>query len=117
MSAKPKILKPKATQAPSHLSESTRTWWDALTSEFMLEDHHLRLLTLAAEAWDRCQQAREILAREGLTFSDRYGSPRTRPEIAIERDSRLAFCRCLRELNLDVAPPPEVRIPRAGGRY
>ena len=38
----------------------------------------------------------------GLTFEDPHGCPKTRPEVAIERDSRLAFARLVRELDLDV---------------
>jgi phage terminase small subunit len=79
----------------------------------VLDEHHVRLLTLACEAWDRCQQARESLDVEGLVFEDRFGAPHARPEIAIERDSRLAFARLVRELDLDTTevgepsrPPP-----------
>ena len=72
---------------------------------------------LAAEAWDRCQGARLAIAEHGLTFLDRFDQPRVRPEVAIERDSRTAFCRTLRELGLDVAPPPETPRPnRTGGQ-
>jgi hypothetical protein len=63
------------------------------------------LLTLAGEAWDRCEQARTLLATHGLTYADRFGQPRSRPEVAIERDSRIAFARLIRELSLDVEPP------------
>jgi phage terminase small subunit len=76
-----------------------------------LEPHHVRLLTLACEAWDRCQQARELLATEGLTFEDRFGQPRARPEVSIERDSRIGFARLVRELALDGEGPPEAPRP------
>jgi P27 family predicted phage terminase small subunit len=92
-------------QAPQHLTKKTRSWWRQVVNDYYLEDHHIRLLTLAAEAWDRCEEAREILAAEGLTYLDRFDQPRARPEIAVERDSRLAFARLLRELDLDVEPP------------
>ena len=69
------------------------------------------MLTLAAEAWDRGQQAREIVDRDGLTFTDRFGQPKARPEIAIERDSRIGFARLLRELALDVGGPEDSRPP------
>jgi len=100
---------------PSHLRAPTRRWWAAVVELYEMQDHHLRLLTLAAEAWDRGQEARELLAKHGLTFWDRFGQPHARPEVAIERDSRIAFARMLRELSLDVEPPPEPRIPRRPG--
>lgn len=101
------------TAAPEYLSEDAAAWWRQVNREFELEPHHLRLLTLAAEAWDRCQEARAILAASGLTYEDRFGAPRARPEIAVERDSRLAFARLLRELDLDAVPPPELLRPPA----
>ena len=91
--------------APQHLRPATRKWWRGVVSDYVLEAHHVKLLTLAAEAWDRCCQARELLAKDGLTFDDRWGQPHARPEVAVERDSRLAFARLLRELDLDVEPP------------
>jgi phage terminase small subunit len=101
--------------APEHLRSVTREWWSSVVEEWQLEPHHVRLLTLAGEAWDRCEQAREAIAESGLTYNDRFDTPRARPEVAIERDSRLAFARLLRELALDDVPPPPSRPPRAGG--
>jgi phage terminase small subunit len=86
-----------------------------VVDRFELEEHHLKLLRLACEAWDRCQQAREALAEGGLTYLDRFEQPHARPEIAIERDNRIAFARLLREMALDVEPPAESRPPRRPG--
>lgn len=110
-------MKPKRTPepAPEHLAKSTRAWWESVVENWHLEDHHKRLLTLAGEAWDRAEQAREAIAEHGMTFVDRFDQPRARPEIAIERDSRLAFARLLRELCLDENEPEPPRPPRAGG--
>ena len=84
-------------------------------AEYELQPHHVRLLSLAAEAWDRAQQARTALAEHGTTYLDRFGTPRARPEVAIERDSRLAFARILREVDLDGEVGPDPRLPRRGG--
>ena len=111
-----KRSKPQPIRAPRHLKSATRKWVRQVADAYVLEQHHIRLLILAAEAWDRGVQAREALAKSGLTFTDRYGSPRTRPEVAIERDSRLAFARLVRELALDIESPPESRPPRTGGQ-
>lgn len=106
---------PSIPLAPRHLRDDTRRWWRSVVETFDLEPHHLRLLTLAAEAWDRGQQAREVIDRDGPTFTDRFGQPKARPEIAIERDSRIGYARLLRELDLDIEPPKAPgRPPRLG---
>jgi hypothetical protein len=105
-------------KAPAHLKPATQRWFAAVLDEFELEEHHVKLLTLAAESWDRRVAARTALDTLGLTFTDRFGAPHARPEIAIERDSRIAFARIVRELDLDVAPsaaptrPPTLRSNR-----
>jgi P27 family predicted phage terminase small subunit len=105
---------------PRHLRAETRRWWAHVVNTWVLEEHHRRLLTAACEAWDRMQQARELIAREGLTTGTARGGARLHPAVRVETDARLAFCRCLRELDLDIeAPtaqtkrPPSLRsIPR-----
>lgn len=102
--------------APSHLADPTATWWAKVVDAYELEDHHVRLLTLAAESWDRSQQAREAIAEHGLTYTDRFGQPHSRPEVNVERDARIAFARLMRELDLDGDPLPDPRPPRRGAR-
>ena len=109
---------PDTLRAPAHLQNGTRAWWESVNHDFNLEPHQVRLLTLACEAWDRCVQARKAVSKHGLTNTNRYGEVRARPEIAIERDSRIAFARLLRELNLDVEELFDIRPPslKYGGR-
>jgi phage terminase small subunit len=102
----------RTVQAPEHLASVTRKWWSATLRDYALQDRHVRLLTLAAEAWDRGQQAREAVDEHGLTYVDRFGAPRMRPEVVVERDSRLAFARLLKELDLQDAPAPDPRPSR-----
>jgi phage terminase small subunit len=92
--------KPRQPRPPAHLSKQKKAWWKSVVSSFVLEEHHILLLTKAAEAHDRADQARDILAKEGLSYTDRHGQPRARPECNIERDNRVLFARLLRELNL-----------------
>ena len=101
----------KAVRAPRHLKASTRRWWTAVAEQWILEEHHLRLLTLAGEAWDRGQEARAVIRREGLTCATKAGGPRLHPCVRVETDSRVAFARLLRELDLDVTPPAETKRP------
>lgn len=116
LSVVPPVPTPKHPPAPAHLRPVTQAWWRQVVEEYDLQAHHLRLLQGAGEAWDRCQQAREALAEHGLTFANRDGEPRVRPEVAVERDSRLAFARLIRELDLDVEPPAEPRSRPPGLR-
>jgi P27 family predicted phage terminase small subunit len=90
---------------PSHLSDATKQWWAAIVSEHQLGEHELRVLTIACEAFDRREQAREALNKHGLSYTDDKGMVRARPEVAIERDSAIRFLRAMRELNLNAEPP------------
>jgi P27 family predicted phage terminase small subunit len=103
-------------KAPTYLRAPTRRWFEDVCRGFVLEEHHRRLLVLAAESWDRCQQAREAIARHGLTAKGRFGAVKARPEVAIERDAKIAFARMLRELALDVEAPQESRPPAIKGQ-
>ncbi len=93
--------------APKHLHLKTRQWWMEVVKANRLSGPQLHLLTLAAEAWDRSNQARLMLEQEGLIFLDRFGQPRPRPEVAIEKEAKLLFARLIRELQLGGDNLPE----------
>lgn len=104
-------------KTPKHLSPASRKWWEWVVNTYELEQHHVRLLTHAAEAWDCAEQARLVLCKEGLVWTDRYGQIRPRPEEAIARNQKILFARLIRELCLDDTPPPDdPRLPRLTGR-
>jgi hypothetical protein len=88
-----------------------RKWVRSIVGRYEIESHHFKILVLAAEAWDSFQKARLVIAKKGFTYLDRFDAPRARPEIAIARDSRIAFVRCLRELALE-NEDPEAATPR-----
>ena len=100
-------------RAPGHLRPATQAWFRSVLEQVQLEPHHQQLLTLCAEARDRCEQAREQLAEHGMTYLDKQGCPHPMPQVAIERDSRVAYARTLRELDLDTEaqPAPAGRRP------
>ncbi len=101
----------KTPEPPAHLRPETANWWRSVLDDYQLEPHHLRLLHLACESWDRCQQAREEIDRDGLTIRTGDGGLKAHPAVAIERDARLAFARLVRELDLDAGAPSEARRP------
>ena len=105
-------------EPPSYLEPSTQEWFRSVLDEYQMEPHHIKLLTAACECWDRMQLARAAIEKYGLTMTD----PKTlvekaRPEINIERDSKIVFMKLLRELNLSESPP-DSRGPglKYGGR-
>jgi phage terminase small subunit len=89
-------------------------WVEGVAKTYALEEHHLKLLVLAGEAFDRAAEAREAISKHGTTYVDRFNQPRARPEVAIARDASIAFARLLRELALDVAAP-DPRPPGLSG--
>ena len=97
-------------QPPAHLSPSARDWWTSCVGHYVLEEHNLRLLQLACEAWDEAQKARQQLAEEGLTVPGRKSGIRPHPCIAIEHSARLTVARLIRELDLDTEPPASDRV-------
>jgi hypothetical protein len=100
------------------LRPPTRRWVEHVRDGWALDEHHEKLLLLAGEAFDRATAAREAIDTHGMTYIDRFGAPRTRPEVRIENDSRLAFARLVRQLDLDAPGVPSSPLslgPRRGG--
>lgn len=95
------------TRAPAHLQPATRKWFSSVVDDYDMDQHHVRLLALAGEAWDRGQQAREAIERDGITVATADGGIKAHPAVAIERDCRIAFARLIRELALDTDAAPE----------
>jgi P27 family predicted phage terminase small subunit len=100
-----------AAKPPNHLTAEAKQWWRAVTTDFDLEPHHLKLLQAACEAWDRMTLARKAVAKDGLTFRASNGDLKSNPAVAIERDARTAFARLVRELDLDAGTLAERRPP------
>jgi len=92
-------------KAPSHLSPPARRWWSELAREYDIVDAGgLALLTVAAEAWERARDARELIAKEGAVTPDRFGTPTAHPAVRIEHGARAQLLQALKQLHLDVEP-------------
>ena len=101
----------KPTAPPKHLSAESRKLWRSVLVDYELEQRHEAILLTALEALDRMRQAQAQLAADGLTTVDRYGGVKAHPCVTIERDSRAAFLRGMRELGLDLDAPATTRPP------
>lgn len=92
-------------EAPQHLNDAGRELWQRVQHEFAINDGAgLALLCAACEALDRQREAQAAIAEYGVTVKDRYGTLKSNPAIAVERDSRNGMLAALRQLNLDLAP-------------
>jgi P27 family predicted phage terminase small subunit len=102
---------------PAHLSREAKRWWRSVMDEFALESHHVALLTAAAEAFDRKEEARRIVADEGAVIRNRFDVPVPHPAVSIENAAAVRMARLLREIGLDDGTAtPDTRTPRPGGR-
>ena len=105
---------------PRHLRADGRRLWKRVTTAYELEDFQLEVLAAACGALDRHVAAREILDSEGLVVHHDKLGPRPHPAISIERDSRTAMLRALRELALDsevIETAARPSLIGAGRRY
>jgi phage terminase small subunit len=98
-----------SSTAPKHLKPATRAWFDEICRGFELESQHLKILQLAAESWDCYESARDDISANGATFKNKFGDVKPHPSVSLMQNSRLAFLRALRELNLDVQTPDAPR--------
>jgi hypothetical protein len=106
-------------QPPDHLEGCARDWWVAMTEAFggfEQEPNSLSLLTGAAIQLQRAEQARQVIDTEGISFRDRFGFPKERPEVVTERAALNLHRLLCRELGLPAAPEEEYRIPRVTRR-
>lgn len=114
MAAKPRrpkieLVAPATSVATGleHLSVASRAWVEGVEAGWSVDEHHRRLLLVAAQAWDLAEQMRELLDAEGYVYYvQRLGNYRPRPEAQIMHDAQLRMLRALRDLGLDDAPVP-----------
>lgn len=107
-----KAPKPKQ-KPPRHLRKLTKAWFRSVVESYLLEPHHLKVLTNACEALDRAAEAREAISKDGAYVKNRFGESTKHPALTVERDCWIVFARLLRELDLDVEPPVEAKRPPA----
>jgi len=103
-------------QIPKHLKGEPLEFYKSVVADFEIEPHHQKLLTMACDCLQRVIDARADIAKSGATFKDRYGQLKQSPSCKIEVDNKILFARLIREMQLDVDEPDEVRIPRLKGK-
>jgi len=98
---------------PHKLGQPGLTLWNAIMSEFRIEDAGgLELLAQACAARDRVEALREAIDRDGETVKTRNG-PRAHPALRDELAGRAFIVRTLERLGVTVeAVKPAGRPPR-----
>ena len=97
-------------QAPQYLQKSTRAWINGLLRTYEFEQRHTRILVLAGGCWDKLQEIRDILDRDGYTVLDRFGQAKAHPLLAEERNQKKLFAQLIRELGLDLEAAAVPRV-------
>jgi hypothetical protein len=88
------------------LSAEAVAWKDRILTDYVIEDSgSLLVLEKTLEAYDRLREAQGILQRDGICIKDRFGVPQVHPMCRVERDSRIAVLRGLKQLELDIEVP------------
>ena len=91
----------KADVVPKHLRGDARKMWQRLRADHVIDDAGgLALLQAACEAYQRGQDARDAIDKDGATLPDRFGQVRAHPMCAVERDARAQMIAALRALRL-----------------
>jgi phage terminase small subunit len=50
------------------------------------------------------KEAQQLVAKEGMTTTDRFGQSKVHPAVLVERDSRAAMLSALKQLGLEDEP-------------
>ena len=103
-------------QAPKHLAPESRKTWRRVVETYDLGPDQLMTLQGMLEAWERAQQARQLLADNGGPLLIEDGKTKRHPACDVERHAYSLFQRLQRTLGIDLEPPgPVGRPPGAGG--
>src|SRR5262245_33817897 len=98
--------------APAHLSERSKALWAEIVALGKVRSvGRPILLQMALECLDRADEARQILAKEGLTqTTKRTGAIHVHPLARVERESRQIFAKLWSQLGLKWDPFVDGRI-------
>jgi P27 family predicted phage terminase small subunit len=99
---------------PKSLAADGRKLWASIVEAFDLDPAALSILEAACLSQDRETAAMKAIKAEGMTTTDRYGRCKAHPAVLIERDSRAAKLKALKQLGLDLEPVNPIGRPAKG---
>ncbi len=95
-----RIGRKELPRAPTGLSASARRLWRSAVEAFQFADPELAVLESACRCWTRAEEARAVLADEGLTTTAGSGMRHAHPLLRVERDCMKEFRLSWRALGL-----------------
>lgn len=94
-----------------HLSKEMQKWYKDIVINFDLESYDIKRLLVACESWDRLQEVKEILKKDGVSIRDRFGQVKAHPLLSTERDLNSTFLKAIKDMGLDIEPPGAIGRP------
>jgi hypothetical protein len=104
-------LAEKKPAPPKGLTPKTRRWFHEVVERWELESHHVHLLGVASRALDEMKAAERLIDAEGLVVIMPSGARRPNPAVRIANECRAVLMRAIRELDLDISVPAELKRP------
>jgi len=99
--------------APPGLQAPGKRFWKKKLDEVVLsEAHDLERLRMACKCLDEISEAEETVKTEGRFIKDRWQQVKEHPACKSIRDTRIIFCRIIRELSLDLDTGEDSRPPK-----
>jgi P27 family predicted phage terminase small subunit len=106
-----KKLRAKLPSPPTGLGKHGKALWLRVVGEYDISDEGGKtLLLLACQSYDRVEQCRETIAKDGMTVSTPSGL-KDHPLLKHEENARGFVVRTLGRLGLDIEPPKAVGRP------
>src|SRR5947199_10168688 len=98
---KPQVTGPKP---PKGLSPGAKSWWKKIASGWELDEAGFLVLETALECFDRMRQAQKIVAKDGITATDRFGQAKVHPAVLVEGEAIAGLLRALRGMKMQIGP-------------
>ena len=99
------------TKIPVHLKAGGRRFWRDVTESYRFESHHLLLVLRICESIDREWEARQVLERETMFITDRFGRRMEHPAVKTRQHEASLQKTLIRELGLDLSQAEEFSRP------
>jgi phage terminase small subunit len=92
-------------EPPAHLSQAAADLWRELVAKVVANPAKRAMFLSALESLDRAEQARRVVAAEGL-IQNGVKMQHAHPMLRVEAENRKTFARAWRDLGLIQRPAP-----------